>query len=313
MNPNLGNLSLKKLQSFLAVAKAKSFRGAAQTLNRSQPAISMQVSSLEKDLGVALFQRTTRSVTLTKEGALFFEHIEPAFVEISKGLSVFSVLARRSAHKIRISCAPTISSHLLSDVLHEFQDAHPDVEIEMHEAVLDSMQNDLLNNTVDFGIGPEFADDPRFTQTPIFVDEIVAVLATSKRLEITGPVPLARFIDIPLLVSGPATALWDTIRNAFSSVGLNPNVQYEVVHTESLIGMTRAGLGVTFMPRYVAEMSCDDDFVIYPIFSPKISRNISIISLTGGQQSNTIQRFHSLVMTNVPEALAAILHDKEPK
>lgn len=310
---NLGNLSLKKLQSFLAVAKSKSFRGAAEILNRSQPAVSMQVNSLEQDLGVRLFHRTTRSVTLTREGSLFFEHIEPAVTEIAKALSIFTMQTKRNANKIRISCAPTISSHLLVDVLGEFRNMHPNVEIEMREAVLDSMYNDLLIGTVDFGIGPEFLVGPRFDQQHIFADDIVAVTARGRGFHTTKPVPLSQFAEFPLLVSGPAKALWETIRDAFKSVNVSPNVQHEVVHTASLIGMVRADLGITFLPRYVAEISCDEDFSIHSICRPEISRNICFISLTGNQLSDQMQDFRDLVIGKMPKTLDEIFaRDRKP-
>ncbi len=304
---NLGALSLKKLQSFLAVARTSSFRKAAETLNRSQPAVSIQIDGLEKDLGVRLFHRTTRTVTLTEEGAALFAHVEVALNEISEGLAKVSSMAGRKADKICISCAPTISSHLLASILHQFRDSHPNVDIELREAVLDAMRDDLKTGVADLGIGPEFSDDPDFVQQRIFADEIVAVLPAGSPFPNGGTVALREFADQPLLVSGPATALWKTLQDAFSTAEVIPVVLREVVHNESLLGMVRAGLGMTFLPRYFAEISRHDDFVVCRVCEPQIHRNICLVSRTGVIRPPAARRFGNLVLEHMPRVLAEVL------
>ena len=304
---NLGTLSLKKLQSFLAVARTSSFRRAAESLNRSQPAVSIQIDGLEKDLGVRLFRRTTRRVTLTEEGAALFAHVEVALNEISDGLAKVSSMAGRKADKICISCAPTISSHLLASILQQFRSLHPDVDIELREAVLDAMRDDLRTGVADLGIGPEFPDDPDLVQQRVFVDEIVAVLPAGSPFASGGKVPLRAFADQPLLVSGPATALWKTIESAFSTAGVSPVVLREVVHNESLIGMVRAGLGMTFLPRYFAEISRSDHFVVCRVCEPPIYRNICMVTKTGVVQPPAVRSFGNLVLEQMPVVLAEIL------
>lgn len=307
MNANLGALSLKKLQSFLAVARTKSFRGAAEALHRSQPAISIQIDSLEKDLGVRLFNRTTRNVALTEEGAVLFAHIDRALNEISEGLVKVSSMASRRADKFCISCAPTISSHLLANILHQFRDLYPNVEIELREAVLDAMQEDIRTGVADLGIGPEFEDDPYFVQQHVFTDEIVAVMPAGSPFPGGGSVSLREFADQPLLVSGPATALWKTIESAFSAAGVTPIVLREVVHNESLVGMVRAGLGMTFLPHYFAQMTCGDEFVICRVRDPSIFRNICIVNRTSGVLSPAVESFRELVLRQMPLVVERIL------
>ncbi len=304
---NLGGLSLKKLQSFLAVAKTCNFREAAKQLNRSQPAVSIQIDSLEKFIGVALFHRTTRAVTLTPEGEAFHAHVATALGEISTGLTKISSMKCRETGKIRISCAPTVSNNLLAGTLYQFRRLHPDIEIELREAVQDSMKDDLCDGKVELGLGPAFDADSAFKQEHVFEDEIVAILPSNWELKGKGDVCLQDLAEMPLLVSGPATALWQTIDRAFKSIGVAPNIRREVVHNESLIGMVRAGLGITFIPHYVARINWRGDYAIQPIHAPALVRNICLISRRGEDASGPISSFKELVLTQMPMALDGIL------
>ena len=240
-----------------------------------------------------------------------FARVEVALNEISVGLAEVSSMAARKPGKICISCAPTISSHLLADILHRFRGLYPRVEIELREAVLDAMREDINTGIADLGIGPEFINDPDLEQQRVFTDEIVAVLPAGSPFSSENKVKLREFAGHPLLVSGPATALWKTIDRAFSTTGAAPVVRREVIHNESLIGMVRAGLGMTFLPRYFAEINRHNDLVVCRISDPAISRNICIVSRTGATQSPAVRAFKHLVLQEMPLVLANILDNQE--
>src|ERR1700722_6693301 len=87
------NINLKLLTTFLAVAQNASFRKAAHQRNRSLPAVSMQIKQLEKQLGLALFQRTTRKVDLAREGEQLMISVRRGLAELEAGLTEIQQVA----------------------------------------------------------------------------------------------------------------------------------------------------------------------------------------------------------------------------
>ena len=180
--------------------------------------MSIQIDGLEKDLGVRLFHRTTRTVTLTEEGAALFAHVEVALNEISEGLAKVSSMAGRKADKICIPVhrryrAICWQASCTSSETHTYRTWTSSCA-KRFWMPCEMISKRMLPTSASVRSS---SDDPDFVQQRIFADEIVAVLPAGSPFPNGGTVALREFADQPLLVSGPATALWKTIQDAFST------------------------------------------------------------------------------------------------
>lgn len=122
----LSAISLSAIRTFEAAARHGTFRAAASELNLSPSAVSHAIVKLERDLGVALFDRSSRTIHLTNEGEALMRHVSAAFEELRKGIE--SVSARRS-QLLRLHCAPSFAAQILSPRLPTFLAAHPGLEV----------------------------------------------------------------------------------------------------------------------------------------------------------------------------------------
>jgi DNA-binding transcriptional LysR family regulator len=118
--------SLSAFRIFESAARHVSFRAAAEELNLSPSAVSHAIKGLEKSLGVALFERTTRNVALTLSGQTMLAHASGAFEELRRGIETIS---SNRAHLLRVHCAPSFAAQVLSPLLPMFLKRCPGVEV----------------------------------------------------------------------------------------------------------------------------------------------------------------------------------------
>lgn len=133
MKPNytVRHGALEGVETFLAVARSRSFRRAAAELGVTPSAVSQAVRALEARLGAALFARTTRSVGLTEAGQRFFDRAAPAYAELIAAGEVVRDLGQRPTGRLRLSVPRGVVPLLLEPVLASFAQAYPEIELEI--------------------------------------------------------------------------------------------------------------------------------------------------------------------------------------
>lgn len=140
---------LLQLRAAIAVARHGSFRAAAKALDISPTALSRAVGALEKRMRVKLFQRTTRTVSLTPAGHLFIARVEPALAEISGAMEAVSASAETPAGTLRINAAEGAARQIVAPLVLEFLRRHQDMNVDL---VADGALSDIVAGGFDAGI-----------------------------------------------------------------------------------------------------------------------------------------------------------------
>lgn len=170
-------ITIKQIETFIAVADARGFRRASERLNLSQSAVTAHIQQLESTLGVPLFHRTTRSVRLTQAGNDLLERARRTLTDLDDTVRTFRDEVAMTRGRVLVACAPSFASSILPPALAAFQNQYPEIFIQVREAYGSEIIEAIRNNTVDFGIGPLERDDKDITFTHILSDGFVAVLA----------------------------------------------------------------------------------------------------------------------------------------
>ncbi|WP_025715853.1 LysR family transcriptional regulator, partial [Paenibacillus sp. 1-18] len=126
-------MEFRQLQYTLQIAAEKNFSRAAEKLHIAQPSLSQQLSKLEKELGVLLFQRNTSTVELTHAGASFVEKAKKIVDAVEQLRQEMDDISQLRKGKVVVGSMPITGSHLLPHVLPVFKKAHPDIEIVLVE------------------------------------------------------------------------------------------------------------------------------------------------------------------------------------
>jgi DNA-binding transcriptional LysR family regulator len=141
--------SLKGIASFVSVAASGSFAAAAKLQGVSSVAVSKNVATLERQLGVRLFQRTTRSLKLTPEGQTFYDQCAGPLRELEAAEASAAQSTQAAQGVVRVTCVPPLATGYLIPLLSQFHALHPKVQVELH---LDSGVADMVAGGFDVGI-----------------------------------------------------------------------------------------------------------------------------------------------------------------
>lgn len=284
-------INFKLLLTFLAVAEHSSFKKAADTLFISMPAVSMQIKQLEEQLGVALFQRTTRKVDLTAEGEQLMITARRAMAELESGLARLQQTVDVQQGHLSFGCVPTIASTRLPAILTEFAKKYPGVSVHVRELAQRELLEAVRRSEVDFGIGPvEDKSDLDFSS--IFVDEYVALLPKSYADKGRAGISLRELSRLPLLTLGTSTLFREHLNDALATNGLVSERNYEFTHVTTLVAMAEAGLGIAVLPRVAIPGKTKLKTV--RIMNPALTRTIGIVKIKGHTLSPAAARLVEL-------------------
>lgn len=282
-------VNLKLLATFLSVAQHLSFRKAAEELNRSLPAVSMQIKQLEAQLGLPLFQRTTRKVELTRDGEQLLVSARKALAELDAGLSQIQQAAGVQQGHLSIACVPTVASTRLPKILTAFAQRHPGITVHVRELANQDLLNAVRRREVDFAIGVTGEREREFDFAPIFNDEYYALLPRGHRHGSGGSISLRRLARMPLLKLHGSTAFRDHIDSALAASGLVVETNYEFMQVTTLVAMAEAGLGVAVLPH--VGIPPGTSLKALRVIQPVLSRTIGILTVRGHQLSPAARHF----------------------
>jgi LysR family carnitine catabolism transcriptional activator len=274
----INDINLRLLQTFLAVANEGSFRLAGEKLNRAHSAVSIQVRQLEDQLQVKLFERTTRSVKLTEEGAKLRDSLRKAHFEILHGLREIREAADLKRGQLSLASSSHLASIYLPPILTEFVRQFPEVAVTVRELTSTDLYDALRKQEVDFAIGPH-AEDNAFDFIPILVEPLHAVVHPRFIAEPRESVTGREISQFPILLPAPQTAMRRIVDRVLRENGLETANRYQFIQAETIIAMAEAGLGVAIQPSTRLEKQPLVNARAIPLTDPQIRRAMSLIRL----------------------------------
>lgn len=169
-------IKFRHLETFSAIARARSLKRAAEQLHLTQPAISRSLKELEQITGVTLLERSRSGVSLTSEGEVFLQFAEQSTAALRNGLRSLSATGT-AAGQLRLGALPSVASSILPKAVLRFAEANPDVQVEVHEGPHEDLTGRLRSGKLDLVIGrlgkPETMDGLNFRQ--LYSEEVVVV------------------------------------------------------------------------------------------------------------------------------------------
>ncbi|GAA2905079.1 hypothetical protein GCM10010517_71220 [Streptosporangium fragile] len=256
------DLDLRKLRYFVAVAERLHFGRAALALHVTQPALSRQVRQLERDLGVVLFSRTSREVTLTPAGEQFLHD--------ARALLAAGQAAQDRARRIGAGeDALTVGFMLGTDItvaVNAFSARHPDVPIELVRIRWWNMARPLLDGTVDVGFVRLPVDADGLDILPLYPERLSVVLPAQHPLAGEAAIAVTALADEPILRYADAAPAWAAAWNAQAPPdGTRLPRGPAFRDMEELLGYVRAGRGAVLVPEPVAALFPRPDIAYVPV------------------------------------------------
>jgi DNA-binding transcriptional LysR family regulator len=249
-------MELRQLRYLDAVARHRHFTRAAEELHVAQSALSQQIRKLEAELGVALLERTTRSVELTEAGELVLARARQALAETEA--------LRREVEELRGLVRGTVGVGALRPagevdvpaLLAEFNRRHPGVEIQFREGTVAEMIAHLRAGEIDASFALEAAPVPADLEwLPLSSEELVVAMSPAHRLAGPGPIAYAELDGAELIAFRRGSAVRAAMDEALEAAGARPRILLEGSNEMLVRAMISQGLGVGIVPRTVAELA----------------------------------------------------------
>ncbi|MCM3238901.1 LysR family transcriptional regulator [Heyndrickxia oleronia] len=244
-------MDIKHLQYFLEVAKYNSFSLAAEHLYITQPTISKMIKNLEKELGVSLFDRSKKKLTLTDAGQIILEQaklIDLAFHNLETELD--NLLGLKKGH-IRIGIPPIFDAQFLLQLIGRFHEKYPGITFEFGEDGSKKIEEDVHNNHLDVGVIVLPTNNELFLHFPLMEEDLKLIIHPSHPLAQKTEVNLVELASEPFILFNKDFALHDRIISSCNSVGFNPHVISKSSQWSFIEEMVSWNLGVSLLPESI--------------------------------------------------------------
>ncbi|MEQ7170361.1 LysR family transcriptional regulator [Enterococcus innesii] len=195
-------MELKNLTTFLAVAEKETISAAAKHLHLSQPSLSRQLMDLEKELGVTLFTRGNRKITLTEDGLLFRKRAEEIVELLEKTRSEFLSPRDTIAGNVSIGAGETYVIQLLGKIIKEIQVEYPNIKFHFYSGNADEVKERLDKGLLDFGVVISPVDVKKYDSLRLPAKDIWGVLMRKDSpLAVKEVITPKDLWDVPLITS----------------------------------------------------------------------------------------------------------------
>jgi DNA-binding transcriptional LysR family regulator len=249
MGPDKGGaMNLTQLRAFVAVVDQRSFSGAARALGLSQPAITMQVQSLEADAGATLLDRRYRNVELTEAGTTLLPYARDVLARLEEARDRLDSLSGRVTGRLEIAASTTPGDYVIPALLGGFLAANPEVGVAVR--VLDSgaVVEAVANGTAQFGMtGARLPNAERVAFEPIGEDRLVVVAPLGSPLAGRSSVRVADLAEEAFIMRRAGSGTRLVTENALAEGGLEPGdlrVVTEFSTSEAIVRAVEGGLGI---------------------------------------------------------------------
>ena len=283
-------MELRHLLYFKTVAEELHFTKASEKLFIAQPPLSRQIKELEMELGVELFQRNNKRVSLTEAGRYFKEEVEGIFSKLEEAKNRVRQIASNENGELRIGYISSVYQSDLSKVLQEMKEVFPFVRTSLFEAPTVKQIEDLEQGRLDVGILRAPVHSEKLNQQTLFLDPFVIVTPDT----ITSPDQrkLALIIkDLPFIFFNKKYApnYYEKLVEICERLGFKPNIQHEVNNVHSILQLVEGGLGVSIIPASLEKQYSFLKVKFLPL--ENISINTEIVLAYKESKVNTVAKW----------------------
>ncbi|HEY8314012.1 MAG TPA: LysR family transcriptional regulator [Candidatus Baltobacteraceae bacterium] len=272
-------MELRQVRYFMAVARHAHFTHAAEELSLAQPALSQQVAALERELGVRLFDRTNRRVSLTSAGQAFLQRAVRIVADVDAAAEEMSAFAGGLRGRVVLGTNQSLSEYTLPKILGRFHARYPGVEIALREGLAPQMIAGLHDATLDLAIGDMGDATSRalrgMRSEKLYTDELAIAVSVAHPLAARKRIEIAALRDERFIVFKPGSSLTNMLYALARTAGFEPRVAFESADSVTVRALVAEGLGVTLFPRSIAQPA--GPAIAMLSLAPKLVRTISLV------------------------------------
>lgn len=243
-------LNFYQLHIFYTVAERGSFSSAAQALHITQPAVTMQIQSLEEYFGTKLLVRSTKKIELTESGKALFPFALKSIElmrETERSMSRFTYMLEG---RLQLGASLTIGEYVLPRILGPFGQRYPHISIALKVMNTTQIIEDIVNHQLNFGLVEAPVHHPDLISDPVMEDELKLIVPAGHPLSGRGQVSLNEVISFPFILREKGSGTRQVMEDELLRKGIEPqeiDTIMELGSTGAVKSAVEAGLGITII------------------------------------------------------------------
>lgn len=283
------------VEAFIAVADHGGFTRAAGALHITQTALSRRVQRLESFLGVALFERTTRSVALTRIGADFLPQARRLLGDLRGSLVEIRETGKAMRGDVTMACVPTVGVHFLPGILRRYAALHPQNRVRILDHSSTGVAEAVLRREAEFGINMLGYAHTELASTPLMTDRMVLVCPRTHPYAKRARLAWKQLEGQPVILPGHASGNRPWLDLSLEREGVALHAFYEVQRSSTAVGMVSRGVGIAVVPGLAVRDRAERHLAVVPLVSPVVSRTLALIARREARLSPAGQALFDLV------------------
>lgn len=274
------SLSIRHLRAFQAVARCGSFTRAAQHLHLTQSTLTATIKQLEQEVGVTLFDRTTRRVLLSGAGVQFQAVAERLISDFDTAITDLQALAGQQQGQVAMAASPSMISQLLPPVIQTYHRLHPGIGISLRDDSAGAIEQRVLDNDVDFGIGANHSDHPELSYEAILTDRYGVVVRADAAITEPDTACWEQLSGMNMLYLSADTGIRAQLNRIRQQAELPDQAAgiIEVSNPAGIAALIRQGIGIAVLPALAASTEAFHGLRFIPLAEPVIERELCFVS-----------------------------------
>lgn len=291
-------MEIRQLEFFVEVARRQSFTKAAEELLVAQPAISKSIKKLESEVGLLLFNRAERKVSLTAEGEVLLKHAEVILDQLAHAKAEMEELSGLKKGEVRIGLPSMVGSYYFPGLIIDFKKKYPDLQIMVYEEGTVKIRQMLMDGEIDMGVILEDDEMEGIEVLSFLEEEMVVCVPDSHPFASLHAVSYEELAKQSLILFKEGYFQREIIAQASQISGLPLNVTFETNQISLIKSLVARKLGVTLFLRMVV---AEDSHLVPVSLKPPVYLKFGVAWNKNAYLSKANQAFLSFLMNRIQE------------
>jgi len=308
------NLSVRLLHAFRALEESGRFTLAAKRCNVTQSAFSQMIGRLEEQVGTRLFDRDTRSVRLTAEGALFSEKVRDILKHIDRAMQEMRDYTNKRHGHMALAMIPSLAGSWAPALLRRYREAYPGISMEIFDTYSERCLQLLRKDRVEFAITAQPGNRSEFLVSPLFGERFYLVCSQRHAPKQSGQVSLRDLRGLPIIhlihtesIRAISADQMHQLRPMLRAAGVL-DTGIEVEHASTLAGLVQQGLGCSVVPHSLTNQFNLNGVLMLPFARAALLRQIFLVRQHWATLTPAASEFIAMMQATLPDGAVAMKH-----
>lgn len=242
-------LNLKQLHTFYILVTSGSLSKASERLFITEPAVFMQVRSLEQHIGYKLIDKMGREIRLTDLGEIVYGYCKKIFSSVEEMKTVIEEFKEKRAGVLRLGMAKSLLNYFMPVILPPFMERYPNVKVQLEEDSTMGLMDGLLNSSYELVLSARIPYPRRLVAfVPFTTSRLYLIASPQNGLKEKGPIKVEELRTIPIIVRDKRSAVRYIVMSTLERAGIRPPISLEAGNTELIKQLVKGDKGFSFLP-----------------------------------------------------------------